>query len=189
MVNIIILAAGESKRLGTPKQLVRFKGKSLIRHSIDVALNSNSDHVFVVLGAYGSLIKNDLKDLPYTPITNDNWMSGMGSSIKKGISECITRFPATEAIILMTCDQPYINPQILDELIQFYNEGETVVSCRYSETIGIPALFGRNHFEELLAIKNAEGAKKILQRHPLALVEFENGKYDIDTPDDLNSIS
>ena len=187
-ISIIILAAGSSTRFGTPKQLLPYKGKSLLRYICETALQSKGNSVYVVLGSQISLMKKELAGLNLNIIENPNWQKGISSSIQAGIKALSDSF---NAAIFLLCDQPKVTSALIDSMIDAYlNSQHPIVACKYGDTVGVPALFQRNIFPELLLLKGDKGAKQILTKHTSdkLLIDFPDGIYDIDSPNDTQSI-
>lgn len=186
-IGLIILAAGASTRMGSPKQLLVFDGKSLIRHSVQQALASKCFPVVVVLGANKELIKLELDDLPVFVAENPHWQDGMASSIQCGIEMLLTVHPGIQAAIIMLCDQPYVNTLFINNLLNtFEKKPQPVVASFYGNEYGVPALFRKDLFSELLALQGNAGAKKLMQQYKNEVVPvvFPEGLIDIDTPED-----
>lgn len=191
-ISILILAAGNSSRLGQPKQLVNFGGKPLIVHIIEQALFVKMRSVFVILGGNQSLILPKIAHLPVTIINNENWEKGMGSSISAGVKAIQKQHPTTTGIVTLLCDQPFVSADLLYQIIQTQAETQAnIVASNYAGNTGVPAYFGQSIFPELLSLKAKGGAKKIIQQHlsTLSCVSFPEGIFDIDTPDDLKRIN
>jgi molybdenum cofactor cytidylyltransferase len=189
MTGIVILAAGESKRLGQPKQNLLFKGKTLLQNAIDAALGSPCSPVIVVLGANADLILPTITQQDITILQNSNWQEGMASSFRIAIAEMIKH--GVEQTIVMLCDQPFVDSELLDSLLRQQKEtGKAIVACHYNNTAGVPVLFDKGLFPELLLLVGQEGAKKILAGHSdvIAIVEFEKGSVDIDTIGDYEGL-
>lgn len=187
-VSIILLAAGGSKRLGRPKQLLKFGSTSLIRKLADEALASRAGDVIVVVGAEAQLMSTELKDLDLTIVENRNWESGLSSSIKTGLNAVSIE---SDGALLMLCDQPYVGRYLLDQIVERFQSKKTaVVACEYGQTVGIPALFPRDLFPELMRLRGDVGAKSLILKHKerLEKVSFPKGTIDIDTPDDFKSL-
>jgi molybdenum cofactor cytidylyltransferase len=182
---LIILAAGASTRMGQPKQLLIFQGKPLLRYIAEIAIASSCQPIVVVLGANVAAIQPVLQDLPIHLVHNPDWSEGMGSSIQCGIQH-LSNYPnPIDAAILTVCDQPFISAFLLDQLIQVYRSSQSqVVASAYSGTLGVPALFDRHLFPELLALDSAQGAKSIINRHGAIGIDFPQGNLDLDTPED-----
>jgi molybdenum cofactor cytidylyltransferase len=156
---IIILAAGRSARLGSPKQLLSYQGKNLLQHTIDIATESNIGPILVVLGSEIEKIESSLDPSELTVVKNPNWESGMASSVVYGINKLYHLIPETEAVILMVCDQPFVNAKLLRELIRKQKQtGSSIVASTYENIKGTPALFHKVHFSELLMLDGDRGA-------------------------------
>lgn len=170
-VAAVILAAGESSRLGEAKQLVRLGEETLLDRAIKAARSACSP-VVVVTGAE----RIDREDV----VVNEQWQRGIGTSIRVGVAHVAD----CDAVILMTCDQPLVTPTHLRALIDAKSE---IAAAQYSGTLGIPAFFGRRHFAELLALRDDEGAKKLILRNEVvvAKVPMPEAAIDIDTPEQL----
>jgi len=188
---IIILAAGRSARLGSPKQLLCYQGKNLLQHTIDIAHESRTGPILVVLGSNIDEIKTKLDKNFLEIIENQDWESGMASSIICGINALLKLYPDTEASILMVCDQPFVNVQLLHQLIKKYEEsGKSIVASNYENTNGTPALFHKKHFHELSALKGDFGAKYMIKKYDESLhaIPFDKGSIDIDTIEDYKNL-
>ena len=189
MTGLIILAAGSSSRLGTPKQNLVFQGTTLLQRSIATALASDCAQVLVVLGANAELIEPIIADKPIQIIHNKEWQEGMASSIRIGISAMQQSTPQLESVILMLCDQPFADVSVINQLIKASAQNNLVASA-YNGTIGPPALFSKSHFEELLNLQGNEGAKKLLLKYAdeVFKVPFPLGIIDIDTVGDYERL-
>lgn len=190
-VSVIVLAAGSSSRLGQSKQLLLVNGKTLLEKSALAALNSGAEHVFVVLGAQAALHKKAIENLPVGIVINEDWQKGMGNSLKTGLSHLATHYPKTEAVIIMVCDQPFLTSDHLKKLIATFQKTHSeIVASTYNQTLGVPALFSRSLFNQLLHLEDNQGARKIIQHHKgsMLLVAFPKGEIDLDTPEDLTRL-
>lgn len=191
MTAIIILAAGNSSRLGTPKQLLRYKNKTLLQTAIEEASLVPNAIVFVVTGANHDVIQNE----PYTQSTiichNKDWEKGMSTSIATGLKELLTLHPDVQKYIFTVCDQPYLSSSVFKDLINtYFQTGNGIIASSYSQTLGTPVLFDKKYFDALLELKGQEGAKKIITRFldDTASVVFEKGAVDIDTIEDYHNL-
>jgi molybdenum cofactor cytidylyltransferase len=182
-IAIIVLAAGESARMRLPKQLLPYKGKSLLRYTVDQALASKANNVLVVLGANASQIEKALHQTTVTVTINTHWTEGMGSSIRAGIAALSE---STEGAIISLCDQPFLTATVFDSLIESFNSGESITACEYDDSIGVPALFSRKYFPQLLKLRGEAGARRVIEMHKsdAAFIQFPQGSVDIDTPED-----
>ena len=191
-IGVIILAAGASSRLGKPKQLLAYHKTSLLQHAIDATTKSNADHVVVVLGANADLISCEIDRSGIHILINTEWEEGMASSVRNGLNELLFISPSTDAVLIMVCDQPYVTPDLVNELINTQRQtGKPIVTCNYGEAIGPPALFYKTIFPELIRLKGDTGARKIIQQHTdeAATVLFTKGKIDIDTKEDYDLLN
>lgn len=183
---IIILAAGESKRLGTSKQLLKLNIHSLLRQAASSALKV-TDNVVVVTGFDHRTMAGELEGLPCAIAINPDWKNGMGSSIKAGLRYAYQERKQLKAVLYMVCDQPLVSKELLDKLVLKFKQGNDPVASAYANTYGVPALFGYQYFDDILKLNDEDGAKKILHKNKPALVPFPAGSFDIDTPEQLQS--
>jgi len=184
---IIILAAGNSSRLGRPKQLLKHKESTLLKNTISEALKTQNSFLIVVTGANHDIIEKEI-NLPDVKISfNSEWESGMASSIVKGITELVLLNPDCKQCILSVCDQPFVTSSAFENLInESKKAGKGIAASAYAETLGTPALFHQKYFHELLELKGKEGAKKLIKKYAedMVSVSFEKGNIDIDTEED-----
>ena len=187
---IVILAAGSSSRLGQPKQNLVYQGQTLLQRIVETSLASVCHPVIVVLGANADVISATIADKPVNIIVNQNWHEGMASTIRTGIVELQQIKPGVEAAILLLCDQPFVTVQLINELVLAGSEAE-MVACGYKDTIGVPALFGSKHLDELCLLTGQDGAKKILLKYPdkVITIPFPLGSVDIDTIEDFEKLN
>ncbi len=203
----VILAAGESSRLGQPKQLIQFRGKTLVRRMVDGASEAGCRPVLVVLGnsnrtslpgsARGEAreheidlveaISSELKKTGATIVANPNWKRGIGTSIRAGVQHLIEIAPGVEATVLLACDQPFVDRAVIEGLITLHHETrKPIVAASYAGTLGVPALFDRSRLQDLLGLDDSAGAKSIIlsNRGQVAEFPFPEGEIDIDTAED-----
>lgn len=190
-VGLMILAAGASTRMGTPKQLLTYRGCTLIRHMAEVAIASVCQPIAIVLGANGERIKPEISQLPLQIVENQQWQEGMSSSIQVGLEALLAVNQHLDAVAIALCDQPFVSPQTLNQLVEAYHfTGKPIIASEYAGTFGVPALFSRTLFSELMNLKNTEGAKQLIKRHihEVFSIPFPNGAIDIDTPKDYEQL-
>ena len=187
----IVLAAGSASRMGQPKQLLKIGSQSLVQRAVQTALSATCHPVVVVTGAYANEVQQSVRGLSVTCVHNTVWKEGMGSSIRCGVSTAVDISPATEAIIILLCDQPLVSPYLLQQLIATYRSTQQpLVASAYGDTRGVPALFHRSLFPALLNVSGATGARKLIRQYQegVATVSFPEGMYDVDTPEDYEKM-
>ena len=188
---IIILAAGSSSRLGRSKQLLDYKGKTLLQNVINEALETNCQSVIVVLGANAEEIASQHQNDQVNLVINESWENGIASSIVAGLLTMVKNNSEIESIIIAVADQVFIKMNNFNNLIEKQKEtGKNIIASTYAETIGTPVLFKKDYFEALLSLTGEEGAKKILKQYSqdVETVVFEHGEIDIDTETDYNNL-
>lgn len=184
---IVVLAAGASMRMGSPKQLLPYKGKTLLQHVVDTARAAEVSLVVTVLGANAETIlqQSGAGINPY--VVNENWQEGMASSIQSGLKKVLELLPGLEAVVFLVGDQPFLSSTVIDELfVLMENTGAPIVACKYGSVVGVPALFHKTTFSALMELKGAEGAKQLIKEGgaKVMLLDFPQGAIDIDTQED-----
>ena len=187
-IGVVILAAGSSSRLGHAKQLVEFKGKSLLQHAIDVSSLLDFDSKVLVLGARKNKIKSEINLKGYELEINENWEEGMSSSIKKGVLRSQELENELDHILILLSDQPFVSKDRIEELIQVQlDKNSQATFSEYAGDLGVPAIFSAEVFYDLKELKGDQGAKKLIQDLNLdyEIVKFEMGNFDVDTAEDV----
>jgi len=182
---ILILAAGESKRMGQPKQLLPYKNSTLLLEKIKQFQNLEKTQVFVVLGAFFKDIFPLLRELPVKVVMNSNWQEGMGSSLSKGI-ELIRKKDMFDRVLITLGDLPLMESSHYEELIELSkNSGKRIVQTVYEETSGVPVVFDKSLFQSLARLKNEEGAKPLIEKYKKEVVKLDSTTpyFDVDTSD------
>lgn len=183
----VVLAAGESSRMGTPKQLLRLDGRSLIVRSIEAALASSAWPVVVVLGAHSEKIRPLLARLPVLIAENPTWNEGMASSIRVGVTTLRQFSRQLDAALITLCDQPAFSAEVVAHLVATQHAtGRSIVAARYAGRNGAPALFLKENFPALAALTGEEGARPLLNGDAsrVAPVDLPALALDLDTPAD-----
>jgi molybdenum cofactor cytidylyltransferase len=163
-----------------------------LQHTLQAAVASNAGPVVVVLGAQADLIKKGIADAFVHVVENTEWPEGMASSIRCGLKTLLEISPSAQGAVLMVCDQPYVNPALLNKLIATHQAtGKPMVACSYGDTVGPPALFHASVFPELLRLKGDVGARSILreQAGEVEAISFPEGVIDVDTEQDYEKLS
>ena len=186
-VAIVILAAGASARMGQPKQLLSVGNTTLLGHAIEHAKQSNAAKVFCVLGAYADQIKTSISHYNVDIINNAHFNTGLSSSITKAIS--YLQNESFDAILIMLSDQPHTDTNYLNALIHsFLNHQNKISASMYADGYGVPAIFPRPYFKDLLELKGDTGAKAFLNAHHTEIIPIKSDTLkDIDTPDDYSN--
>ena len=190
-IGAILLAAGGSSRLGQPKQLLNFKGKTLIRRAAETLVESECELIIVVLGAEIERSTVELNGLNVAISINQNWQNGMSSSIISGLESLLKIEPDLDAAVITLCDQPHVKYADINELITAYTETQRpIAAARFGDIIGVPALFSNAIFSELRQINGDKGARDLIHHHTdiVEPVAIEKAVIDIDTLDDVDRL-
>ena len=190
-VTAIILAAGTSSRMGRPKQLLSYEGKSLIRRAAEAALASHARQTIVVTGAARNDVEAELAGLTVRVQHNPEYAQGMSTSLRTGF---LAVRPEVDAIVVMLADQPFIDEAVINLLIELYERtGGTIVRPRYGGVPGNPVLWDRSLFEELLNQSGDQGGRALLQKHKDSIVWLELPdaalQTDVDTPEAYEALT
>jgi molybdenum cofactor cytidylyltransferase len=190
-VGAVILAAGSSSRMGRAKQTLQFQGTSLLRRAAVAALDASCRPVVVVTGANAELSRRELDQFDVREAFNPDWESGMGSSVRVGIEDLVNMDADVTAAVLLLCDQPHVTSDVIASLLAAqHTTGRSIIASAYGESFGVPALFNRTLFPELMQLAGSSGAKEIIKRHASEahFVPFPEGEVDVDTPDDFSRL-
>ena len=188
---IVILAAGGSRRMGKPKQLLLYHGVTFVEHAFQVAQQVFESQVCIVLGAAAETITAAVPMIKDYTIINKNWQQGMGTSIGVGLQAIVSKFPELTAVMFMTADQLFVTSSHLRNMLGSFNAGTNkIIVSSYQDTEGTPALFGKKYFNELLQLKTDKGAKDIIREYSydVSRLKLEKGEIDIDTPEQYHAI-
>ena len=192
MTGLILLAAGGSVRLGRPKQLLLYRGRTLLRHAAETALASHCRPIVVVLGAHAKRLRLELAGLDVRVADNPDWEQGMGSSIRIGMTALETASPDLAGVVVMLCDQPLLTSDYLNRLVQTHRDtSHSLIASEYADTRGVPAFFSRALFPKLRALSGPQGAKQMMTRHASDIfsLPFPVGTIDVDTESDYTQLT
>jgi len=179
-----VMAAGESRRLGTPKQLLPYHGRSLLEVVASVACAAPVARVAVVLGARAPEIAPCLSSLNVDILVNDAWQVGMATSVRCATSWALARQAA--ALVLVTGDQPHLDTAHLRALVAAHRASGGPVASFYDGVRGVPAVFPRAFFPRLLELRGDRGAATLLRGvAAVAEVPWPAGAFDIDERADI----
>jgi len=180
-----VLAAGRSLRLGQPKQLLSVAGRPLIQHVVSVACASRCDHVGVVLGAHEEQVAAAIGTSRAQYLHNPAFETG-GLASSMHVAVHWARGIGANALLLCVCDQPHLDTELLDRLVDAYQREKRSIASRYADTLGVPALIEAQHFDHLLSITGDRGAAPLLRSGiALGTVDWPEGAVDLDTTLDL----
>ena len=188
MINIphVLLAAGTSKRMGQPKQLLRWANKSLIQFQVETILPS-TEKLYVILGAYAALIQPLLKNYEVELIQFYQWEKGMGNSLAYGIQQILNSNPTIEGILISLIDQPLVTSSHYLNMRATFEKGNNQIIASESDSgwSGVPVLFDAYYFDELQKLSGEEGAKLILKKNKANSISINAGNtlIDMDTPE------
>jgi molybdenum cofactor cytidylyltransferase len=183
----VVLAAGASRRLGQPKQLIRIEGESLLRRTARLALQAGCTPVVVVLGFEAERIAAELAGVSVQTVVNANWSNGMGSSLACGVAAVRRARPETD-VLLLVCDQPRLTREHIRNLLDRHaNHLATITASAYGGCSGVPAVFASTLLPELERIEGDRGAREVILRLGAQTVDWPDGAYDIDLPEHLRS--
>lgn len=184
-IAVIILAAGGSTRMNERiKQLLPWRGTTLIENAIAVAQSSRADETLVVLGAHVDVVRPIVERTGARIVVNTDWATGQASSIRAGVRALA---PEIVAAIFVNADQPFLTRAVLDALIARYHETRApIIASVFAERRGNPVLFARDHFAALENLRDEQGGRALLARYPVVGVEFDDARLgvDIDTWDE-----
>ena len=191
-IAIIILAAGNSNRMGKIKQLLKWEDKTIIEKIIKLSLSLKTKEVFVVLGSNYKKIHDVINKYNITIIKNNSWENGIGSSISIAIKKVMGYYNSLDGILIILGDQPLMSKKYLENMIHtFFNKKPDIVSSKYKKSFGVPAIFGNSIFQSLTNLNQDFGAKKLMEIHLKSMTILKPDQeilYDIDTEKDYRDI-
>ena len=188
---VIVLAAGESKRMGEPKLLLEIDGKPLIINALELATSSVAQEVFVVTGSNSAQLETQITNWQdgllsskVSIIYNQDWQEGIASSIRTGILHA----QEFDVVLIMLADQPELTIGHLNEIFTGARNSPYGMSATlFVNTIGPPCAFRQEHYDHLFALRGDSGAKQYLVSHYDEVTKVQTGNLwlDIDTPQDF----
>jgi molybdenum cofactor cytidylyltransferase len=184
----IILAAGSSSRLGTPKQLLLWQGQPLVRIVSQKLLMTGIQPIIVVVGAEKNTVKKALEDLDITTVENLYWKEGISTSIRAGIAALPDNI---QAAIFATSDQPFVPESLIRKLIDEYGQtGAEIICPECKGELRNPVLFDKSLFAELTQLEGDTGGKALFDHHQVSRVEWQNEEdfRDIDTQEEMQEM-
>ena len=190
-IAILILAAGESKRMNSIKQLLPWKNTHLLGNAIEQAIQSKGNQVYVVLGANANQITPTITHYNIQTIDNKNWKNGLGNSIGAGVQYIKENQQQYDAILITLADQPLVSADYYNRLIDNYTQKKAkIIASETNNRPSVPALFDAMYFEKLSQLNQDQGAKEILlaaQKEVYRLPATAN-LMDVDTQNDYKKV-
>lgn len=177
MISAILLAAGESKRMGKLKQLMPLGEKSILEHSLDSLIRSKVGEVILVVGREAEAVMKKVAARPVMITVNPDYRQGMSTSIARGLDSVND---SAGAVMLALADQPFIDSRVINRLIdEFDTHNKGIVVPVYKGRRGHPIIFAIKYKDELLGLKGDTGGKEIIDRHPDDILEVAVDSEDI----------
>jgi len=188
----LVLAAGRSERFGSPKQLARYRGQSLLRRASELAAAVSGSDKLLVIGADWQLMIDEYKsgDPPLNAfvVLNEDFSTGMAGSIVCGVRSIM---PVADAVLIMLADQPLITAEHLLHLKEEWQSSvSSIVASEFAGISGPPVIFPADFFSSLLSLQGDQGARKVIEEHKASVmgVPFADAASDVDTPGDLRQL-
>ena len=188
-VYAIILAAGSSSRMNSPKQLLKWRDRPLLEHTIQNTRSILNERIIVVLGANAQLIQSAINLDAVTTLINPDWQEGMASSIRVGIQALPASAAAT---LILLSDQPLITAAHIQNLLDGRQKAPTrIIASQYHQSVGVPALFPAEFFEHLSSLRGDRGAKSLLIKFEKSLLKIPlpEAELDIDNEEDFDHLT
>ena len=185
------MAAGSSSRLGYAKQLVGFKGKSLLQHTLDASASLEFDSKVLILGAGKEKIENEIDAKDFEIVNNENWEEGMSTSIISGLKKSLENEKNLQHLLILLADQPLVRRDKIEQLVEAHLRGSKPATfSEYAGNVGVPAVFSSEVFQHLKQLKGDQGAKKLISenRFDYGTLKFEDGNFDVDTAEDVERL-
>lgn len=183
----IVLAAGGSRRLGRPKQLIDLAGEPLVRHCARCALAAAHD-VIVVVGAQAEAVRAALGGLPVRVVFNARWEEGMSTSIRAAVDALPED---AQGVLITLADQPFVPVEHLQALVSTWRaRPRGTVATAHDDGHGVPAVFPRSRFDDLRALRGDAGARRVLRASAAGVIGIAcpQAAIDIDTEADLERL-
>ena len=175
--------------MGRPKQLIEFRGRTLVRNAACAALEGGCNPVWVVVGAHAAEVRRQLADLDVRVVGHRAWRAGLASSIRRGLAVLERSRERPDALMLLLCDQPWLSAALVRRLARAWrraaeSSANRMAACAYGGTLGTPAVFPREDFSRLAALEGDRGAQGLLLGAASRVVQvpWERGAIDLDRP-------
>ena len=183
---VLVLAAGASRRMGTPKQLLDWEGLPLVCRAVQSAQAVLGNRVLLITGCCAEKVQRATASSGVRSLSNPDWSEGIASSVRTGVAA----LPAEcEGVLICSCDQPGVDESQLRSLLVHCQE-RRVVAASYAGTAGIPAWFPRSYFPALMQLVGEQGAKSLLMSSEDRIeVPMPRARWDLDEPRDISKVA
>lgn len=198
----IVLAAGEARRFGTPKQLLDWKGQPFVRQVAQSALRAGLRPVLVITGFRAAEVESALRGLPVTIVRNDAWQEGQASSVRAAVGRLVSSPPASLDLgqgrleagggIFLLADQPQVTVEVIRALVERHAQGLPAILAPLvlEEKRANPVLFDCACFPDLLSLEGEAGGRALFSKYPLTYLPWHDQSLllDVDTPEDYRRL-
>ena len=178
----LVLAAGEGSRMKKVKQLLPWKGTTLINYHLNQLIDAGFERPYLILGAHSELIKNRIE--PQSHVKEfTNWSCGIGATLQFGLECILKKEDNIHGVMISLIDQPLIEVEHYNNLKNNFIGKESIIATSYKESVGVPAIFGRNYFKELKVLPKEKGAKALLMQYAERTISLKcvGSSVDFDT--------
>jgi CTP:molybdopterin cytidylyltransferase MocA len=185
----ILLAAGGSRRLGAPKQLVTIDGETLVRRAALALLATDPEQLYVVVGAMGESVYASVADLGVQRVECLDWSLGLSASLRAGVGVLPLE---TSAALVALCDQPALDAMHLARIVQRSREHpDKAIASAYAGVLGVPAMLPRAWFADIATLRGDVGARELLRANAsrVEAVDAPTLAQDVDEPADRDSVT
>lgn len=179
MIAGLVLAAGDARRFGEPKQLARLRGRPLLEHALAAMAGATLDRVVVVLGAHAAMIQRGVDLHCAEPVLCPEWEHGQSASLRAGVAA----LREADAVVVALGDQPFLSPRAVDAVIGARGPGARAVRAVYDGVPGHPVVLERSMFDEILAVRGDQGARGLLAGSGVREVACDG----LGRPDDIDT--
>jgi CTP:molybdopterin cytidylyltransferase MocA len=172
--------------MGSPKQLIVHEGEPLVRRVAVAAVDAGASPVVVVLGANAAMIAPALSGIASVrTVVNPEWSKGLASSLAAGLS-ALFEHASCDGVLVTLADQPLVDAAALRRLLAAFDDKRRIVASAYNNTVGVPAVFAREHVDDLLRLTGDAGAGSWLRSrsNEVTRIPLDVAALDIDTPSD-----
>jgi CTP:molybdopterin cytidylyltransferase MocA len=187
LIGGIVLAAGEGRRFGGPKQLAKFRGRPLLEYAIEAQSRvPGIERIVVVLGAHADQVVREVDLLDAEPVVCDRWAEGQAASLQRGLDE----LTEADAVIVTLGDQPGITPQVVAMILDQVDSPALAARAVYGGRPGHPVMIKRELFPRVRELRGDVGARPVLEEVGARAIEAGHlcDPRDVDTPEDLAEV-